>query len=363
VVLPPFAFVNLLPLGLLAWVNFKRKSELLPADRLILGLGLWVSLQGAAAAYARGAGGHPPFFRYMDTSSFILVVDCLCFVSLLTQHKEFLFALRLLKAFIFIWVIAVAAGLGLLTDRVCRIDIPESTFLRTACVPTTREFMVTGNTNVFFNHPKWRSPLPLNLKLLVNLLNNPQLRAVLPACIRNPLKITPSKSETETFIPEGFPAIKMRRSVDPCWGSYIVEGVGARGKFESLPIHKSSLPFLEIPVIGDLGAPGLSLELIELSTGRVIEVRPPKASGNQWQNIRVKAPNGEFKLVARDTSETAWFGFKEPRELGRLSYCAAKLLDAWKFVFLSGIGCLGLTLVCLFIPVLRRFTTSSPASK
>jgi hypothetical protein len=363
VVLPPFALINLLPLGLLAWANFKTKNEPLPADRLILGLGLWVLLQGAAAAYARGAGGHPPFFRYMDTSSFILVVDCLCFVSLLTQHKEFLFAPRLFKVFSFIWVIAVVAGLGLLTDRVCRIDIPESSFLRTACVPTTREFMVTGSTNVFFNHPSWRNPLPYNVKLLANLLNNPQLRAVLPACIRDPLKVIPAKTGTETFIPDGFPAIKMRDPVDPCWGSYTVEGARARGKFESLPIHESSLPFLEIPVIGDLGKPGLSLEVIELSTGRIIEVRPQKTSRNQWQNIQVKAPNGEFKLAARDDSETAWFGFKEPRELGRLSYCAAKLLDAWKFVFLAGIGCLGLTLLCLFIPARPAFPRFPSASK
>ena len=363
VVLPPFALINLLPLGLLAWVNFKTKKEPLPADRLILGLGLWVLLQGAAAAYARGAGGHPPFFRYMDTSSFILVVDCLCFVSLLSQHRNFPWATRLLRIACPIWAIAVVVGLGLLTERVYRIDIPEQSFLRTSGVPTTREFMVTGNTNIFSNHPSWRNPLPYNAKLFVNLLTDPQLRAVFPACIRDPLKATPTKNEIETFNPNGFPVPKMQDSIDACWGSYSIEGVGSRGKFESLTVHKSSLPYLEIPVIGNLGEPGLSLELIELSTGRAIEVHPQKVSQNQWQNIQVKAPKGEFKLVARDDSKAAWFGFKEPRELGRLSYCAARLLDGWKLVFLTGISCLGLTLVCLFIPALRRFTTSSPASK
>jgi hypothetical protein len=101
---------------------------------------------------------------------------------------------------------------------------------------------------------------------------------------------------------------------------------------------------LEISVAGDLGQPNLSLELIELATGKRIPIRPGKPPGEQWFNCYVKAPVGEFKIVARDSGGTGWFAFKAPREVGRLSFWAVQILRAWKYLLFAGVGLLLLDL-------------------
>jgi hypothetical protein len=55
-------------------------------------------------------------------------------------------------------------------------------------------------------------------------------------------------------------------------------------------------------------------------------------------NVQVKAPDGEFKVVARDDSDTKWFAFKEPREMGRWSFWTLRLLAAWKYFVVLGVG-------------------------
>jgi hypothetical protein len=78
---------------------------------------------------------------------------------------------------------------------------------------------------------------------------------------------------------------------------------------------------------------------VELNGGRVTEVRPDAPPGGEWVNVQVKAPAGEFKVVARDDSSTKWFAFKEPREMGRWSFWTLRVLAAWKwFVVLGVVG-------------------------
>jgi hypothetical protein len=75
IVVPPFALLNLLPLAALAWSHFRGSGDD-QAGELTLVIGLWTILQGAATAYARGAEGKPPGWRYTDSSSFILIANC-----------------------------------------------------------------------------------------------------------------------------------------------------------------------------------------------------------------------------------------------------------------------------------------------
>jgi hypothetical protein len=110
------------------------------------------------------------------------------------------------------------------------------------------------------------------------------------------------------------------------------------------------LPYLEFPVTGFLGEPGLSLELVDLATGRTIPVKGPAIAPDKWVSAYAKAPAGKFIIRAIDESENRWFAFKEPREVGRLSFWAIRLLASWKYVLWAGIGCLVLNaaLVCWF---------------
>ena len=65
----------------------------------------------------------------------------------------------------------------------------------------------------------------------------------------------------------------------------------------------------------------------------------------QWHNCYVKAPVGEFKIVARHSDGTGWFAFKAPREVGRLSFWAVAILRAWRYLLVAGLALLVFNLV------------------
>ena len=172
--------------------------------------------------------------------------------------------------------------------------------------------------------------------------------ADLPACIREPLKIVPDGNNDGTFVVNGFQLAKPDPVYEKSWGSFSAAGVRARGTFVSQPIKPDAMPYLEIPVAGDLGEAGLALDLVEVSTGKATPVKTSHAPGPQWVNLQVKTPPAEFKIVAHDDSETKWFAFKEPREMGWLSYWTMQMLHAWKCILVAGIICLLIGTVDIF---------------
>ena len=107
--------------------------------------------------------------------------------------------------------------------------------------------------------------------------------------------------------------------------------------FSSATLRTFQPPFTEISVAGNLGEAGLELEVVETASGKNTIVTPQVSPGNSWKNVYVKAPQGEFKMVARDKSPTGWFAFKAPREMGWLSYWAMRFLGTANFFFFAGI--------------------------
>jgi hypothetical protein len=90
------------------------------------------------------------------------------------------------------------------------------------------------------------------------------------------------------------------------------------------------------------------LALEDLATGQLTPVSPTSESSDMWHSVWIKAPPGRFKILAT-CGMNDWFAFKEPRELGQLSYWAIKVLVAWKWVLLLGVGCLAVNISLLFI--------------
>ena len=162
------------------------------------------------------------------------------------------------------------------------------------------------------------------------------VRHILPACARDALKVVPMEGGDGTFIPNGVALAKADPATETCWGSYSAGRSGRAREIRKFAGSQERAALSQIPVAGNLGEPGLSLELVDLTSGKTIPVTSAKAAGGQWANAYVRAPAGEFKLVARDESGTAWFAFKEPREVGRLSYLAMLVVAGWKKIFLAG---------------------------
>jgi len=369
IVVPPFAVLNLLPLAALAWAYLTKPEADHPAEEMTLAIGLWAILQGAATAYARGADGRPPGWRYMDSSSFILTANCFSIAVLWSRHwaglatsgnsqfpipRPIAWLLRSARPVLFavfaLWGVACAAGLSFLTLRAWQIDIPERHFYYRAQLQNARAFMVSDDIHLFDGKPNPQLPFsevnpppPLpryKAEKLVNYLRDPRIREILPACVRQPLEVTANMEVTRGFVPNGFRLVRPEPTTEVSWGSCTAQGSAAVGRFESKPIRRSGLPYLEIPVAGFLSETSLALELIDLATGRRTQVTPSQVAGGKWLNCYVKAPEGEFKIAAQDASDTSWFAFKAPREVGRLSFWAVQILKAWEYVLFAGLSLL-----------------------
>ena len=99
----------------------------------------------------------------------------------------------LLTVFI-LWAVACAVGLALLSMRAWRIDIPERQFYQRAQLQHSRAFMATDDPHVFDGKPKPQLPLfegdpyaprpRYEAERLVQILRNPRIREILPACVR-----------------------------------------------------------------------------------------------------------------------------------------------------------------------------------
>jgi hypothetical protein len=344
IVVPPFAVFNILPMLLLAWFYLHERQAMMRAEELVLGLGLWVALQAAASAYARGAQAFPQW-RYMDSTCFVMIVNCLSIVLLLRHHLKGSGRIRVLWLSVFcLWGIACAAGLTLLSLRAWSFDLPERRFYSRCQLENMRLFMATGNIRAFDRKPKQHLPLyegdpnapqPQHAaEKLVRYLNNPWVRPILPACVRDPLKVLPES--VSGFVTNGPFHPKPRIAGEVFWSSYTADGATNKGRFESLPVSRSRFPFLEFRVAGDLGKPGLSVTLLDLNSGRTTAVKPGRPPGSTWQTCRVRAPQGDFKIIAIDESSTGWFAFQAPREVAWLSWVAARVASFGSGVFIAG---------------------------
>src|ERR1700722_4742166 len=337
--LPLLGVLALLPLALLAWLYIRSRETSLGSEEMILGVGIWVVWQAAAGAYARGAAGQFMSWRYMDSACFIMVTDCLAIALILTRYRARLPVPILWYGVFAAWTLSCITGLVSLNRAAHDDYLPLWAHYETNRLAAARAFMVTDKEDAFktddpFNIPYHYPPQ------LVFLMRLPYIRTNLPACVRAPLPVGPADTNNSVFVLNGWQLNTPDPPTEKSWGSFSAQGAKARGTFESLPVRKSALPYLEIPGAGDRGQPGLSLSLVDITTGKTIAVTPQQIPGGKWIDVQVPAPAGEFKIIARDDSDTGWFAFKEPRELGRLSYWTIRILNAWKWFLAAGCVCL-----------------------
>jgi hypothetical protein len=354
---PWLAPLSLLPLLTLAFFFLRSPGENLSAERILLGIGVWTVLQAVATAYARGKGGVPPEWRYMDTLAFLFIANILSVALLLGKYRTRLRWPLLWCAVFAVWLVPCLISLWGLNQRAWEIAIPRWGERQRVRLESFRVFMATDDASVFANRDTRDMPF-VYVPELTFLVHTKDIRSVLPACARDSLKMIQRDTQLSAFIPGGTKLDSPDPLTEFCLGSYTTNGAAARGTFESAPLS-SSLPYVEIPVAGNLGRRGLNLQLVELASGRVTEIKPFSEPGGKWMNLDVKAPSGKFKLVAHDDSPTAWFAFKEPREMGRLSFWAEKTIGMGRYVLYA--GCLSFVLA-LFFYLLHGSPVISPAN-
>jgi hypothetical protein len=200
-----------------------------------------------------------------------------------------------------------------------------------------RAFIATDDASHLLNKPPWQIP-DWNAPRMVALLRQSQLRELMPAEIRRPLKLEPDTNCTGSFVLNGCapanPPLKFTR----VWGSFNARGAAATGRFVSEPLS-AWLPKLEVQLCSGGGPENLAVQLVEIATGNKTELKPTRS--NQWETVCVSAPRSPFRLEITDQNTNSWIAAGEIKELGGLSFYSQWLLGKWGLILWGGL--------CLFV--------------
>ena len=322
---PLFAPVFYAPLGLLAWFYLRRSNVFATPVRqrweLVLATGIWVLLQGAASAFARGAHGLPPASRYQEIFGVGSLINLAAVLLLVDASRR----RAVVSAVATLWIALGLVGLGELTRQKFAGDLPAKADLSRQEEDNTCAYVATGDQRFLVNHPLFTIPFP-NAEQLILWLDDPTLRAILPAGIRPRLTMEKAEGSPEVFVPAGYYPTVVNPAYLRSWGSFSSLGNAARGTMAGTPID-CPLPYLELQFSGYLGERGdLSFGWRDLQSQRFTAFHPSKSAREHWRTEYVGAPAGKFRLEATDGDPDFWFAFREPVAVGRLSYYAGYLL-------------------------------------
>lgn len=163
----------------LPWLWFttnvlRRKTPPDAMERFILGLGLLTALHAAAVAYSRAAGlpGFRPLSRYQDPLVLGVIANLLVLLRLAGQNRSGRIAAIL-------WSGTLLAGLLTLTTTNLSLHLPFKRIRDTAGLAQIRSYLTTNDAAVFvpvLHMP----PLHPNITVVQRVLDDPQLRRVLP---------------------------------------------------------------------------------------------------------------------------------------------------------------------------------------
>jgi hypothetical protein len=188
------------------------------------------------------------------------------------------------------------------------------------------------------------------------MLNRPELRSVLPTSLRAPIQLGSATTvDSGAFKPGHAPDLSGRGGL-PHVGTWALEGGARTGEFVSGPL-RSEFPFVQFRVAGTLRPPATSLVLRTADGKEIVPLDAAFTATERWKRVNFATPNGNFHVVARDSSATDWFAFTAPIEIGGLSRVAGKIPTTWPFV----LGC-GLLLAATAVITRPRDAVSAPAT-
>jgi hypothetical protein len=324
-----------LPFGRLV-LDFVRRPENRRSEfaQMMIALGGWVLLQIVATALVRGAGAEYPASRYMDTLVISTLVNVLVVGRTLAREPGSAARRRADLVIAVAWAVVFAVGAESLIATNYMGDMPAVRRYYVGAELHLRSYLETNDP------AELTSPIPYPESApLVERLSHRELRELMPASVRPPLPLQAAASTASTFIfnqtteralPDaakrglspGTPMIASK----PMWGSYSESGVANTGDWRSATLQAKLGGKLVFQVAGDLGQPGLALDLRNAASGALLaEVRPTKPAGNGWRPAIVAAPPEPFVVVAHDQSATGWFAFTAPVEMSEMSFAAWRL--------------------------------------
>lgn len=306
---------------------------------ILFGLGVWVIAQAAAIAYARGGNGNIPISsRYMDILGLGAVLNALCVVALAKSIPWT--GKRRAVALVFgtIWIAGSLRGAAELGFQKVSFGpgkealLPMEENVRAYVATRDRKYL-TGDL-----------PYP-HANRLAELLDDPTIRKILPTIVRPALPLEIRQETGHVFIANGYPAEIANPPYEKTWGSYSESGPEARGSMES-ESFRPELPYVQFDVAGNpRGATILSLR--DVKTGKEARVTAAIRNDENWRAGIVRVPGHDLHIIARDDSREDWIAFREPRDLGRLSYYTQQIVSNRQNLFRVGVALLAVTITGL----------------
>ena len=334
-------------------------------------LGGWVVLQILATAYARGQHGDFPAPRYMDTLAFGMVANALALGWILTRATSKCSgdgravsrrASVARGALAVAWLGVLTCGLWEVTPLATVDGLPDNQRYFAKAESYVRAYLVTNDRTDLLHED---IPYP-GTDSFIERLTRPSLRRLMPASVRPPLPLAPAPDGTGPFLENraplrtladhppraGFSPATQPLATHPTWGSFGRDGAAATGEWRSEPVTATLGGWLKFETAGQLGEPGLALELHDANTGALLAaVLPTKLPGDAWRAAYVRAPRAPFVVVARDESPTRWLAFSAPVEMSNLSHAAWVLVKNGRLI--AVIAAVAALLLALLTLVLR----------
>jgi hypothetical protein len=334
---PRFVWLVWLPVLLALTLAAIRRPSVREANPWLSGLALWVVLQAAALAFARGARTQPLAARYMDFLSVGLLVNVGALTSLLRSAPGSPIVRGVLAGGVAAWLAFCAAGL----DRVTQDALLNAAGVarwEASWADNLRRFVATDDLVSLaartFPH---EIPYPSASALANGWLRHPYIRKILPSTLREPMPLQVALLTNGGFVQNGvYPTVP----ADPVrlpWGSFTSRHNQAQGRFESTPVPECS-GRLQFEVAGYLGERGLSLAVRSMESGRETPVEVPDLAGERWMQAYVRCPDGPFQIVAVDASARYWFAFRSPVNVPLGSMLAQQLIAASRTLLIVAIA-------------------------
>lgn len=354
---PAAALIIYLPMALLALRYFRQKGDRSSANQsacseVLLAAAGWVVLQAAAIALTRGGGAQDPVAsRYMDILAFGALLNFGAALILLSDH-----AWRPLwgRSAFAIWTLAVLVGSAQLSYRQVTVQFNRRPYLRLA-EGNVAGYVATGDLKYL---DKGTRPIPYaDATRLAMLLDDPSIRRILPAIVREPVRLENKSDGNAAFIPHGYPPSVANPEYERVWGSLTGAGVVARGSMETQPITPHS-HYLQFDIAGYLRS-GMTLSLRGAQAPHPARLFVPVERVDEyWRRGYVALPQATVQVTATDENDSDWFAFREPRELARWSYYTLRLIAKGKLMLFAGI----LIWILLCLRQLRRVFQSRARS-
>ncbi len=356
-----------------AWLTGRVILRGDPAPRAwgtaVAGFGGWVILQVVATAYARGAGGPEPASRYLDTLLAGSVANALALGWLWANGAKLPESRTLLALAAAGWAAVFIAGAGGVARECAAVELPYLRFYHTFCEQNVRRYVATGDP-AFLRHEE--IPYPFT-DPLVQRLDVPELRAILPASVRVPIPLAGAAggafirydsrgSQSREAAPAAHPAPgptgfspgTYRFTDYVTWGSFGT-AAGGSSTWRSRPLSVRRPGWLKFVVAGELGEPGLALELRDPRTDALLAtVQPDRVPGETWRPAYVRTPDRPFVIAATRADPSRWFAFSEPAEMARGSHWAWSAVRHGALVAGIAAGAAGLLLIAGSLPASRR---------